>query len=192
MAEDATSAEGLAAPLPARVPARGPLLGALMRVELAIARVESAVAILALAVAIGAVGASVAIRGLNLPIPDVGEWAIVAMSPLTFVGAALCTHLHRHLTADLVEAMPHGGLRRGLEVVSTLLCLLFGYYFISLSYDLFDYALTSGERLIDLGTPVAVPVGFMLAGAVLMTFHAALDLVRVLSGHRPGGIDPWR
>ncbi|WP_051660972.1 TRAP transporter small permease [Bosea sp. 117] len=177
---------------PAETRGTGSLLDALMRVELKLARVENVVVIAAMAVAIASVGASVAIRSFDLPIADTGEWAMVAMSPLTFVGGALCSHLHRHLTADIVEMLPEGLLRRCLDAVAAALCLVFGLFFIALAWDLFDYARTSGERLIDRGTPVAIPAGFVVAGAVLMTFHSALDIWRALAGREPGGYDPWR
>ncbi|MCK0206702.1 TRAP transporter small permease [Starkeya koreensis] len=177
---------------PAAARAAGSVLDALMRVELVLARMENAVVIAAMAVAILAVAMSVAIRFFNLPIPDTGEWAMVAMSPLTFIGGALCSHLHRHLTADIVEMLPPGRLRRSLDAVAAVLCLVFGLFFIALAWDLFDYARSSGERLIDLGTPIAIPAGFVLAGAALMTFHAVLDIWRALEGREPGGYNPWR
>ncbi|CAA0101093.1 Uncharacterised protein [Starkeya nomas] len=169
-----------------------PVLGALMRGELVLARMENMVVITAMVVAIAAVAMSVAIRTFNLPIADTGEWAMVAMSPLTFIGGALCSHLHRHLTADIVEMLPPGLLRRSLDAIAAILCLVFGLFFIVLAWDLFDYAWSSGERLIDRDTPVAIPAGFVLAGAVLMTFHSMLDIWRALEGREPGGYDPWR
>ena len=169
-----------------------PVLGALMRGELVLARMENMVVITAMVVAIAAVAMSVAIRTFNLPIADTGEWAMVAMSPLTFIGGALCSHLHRHLTADIVEMLPPGLLRRSLDAIAAILCLVFGLFFIVLAWDLFDYAWSSGERLIDRDTPVAIPAGFVLAGVVLMTFHSMLDIWRALEGREPGGYDPWR
>lgn len=167
------------------------LLGAFMRVELGLARIENAVVIMAMVVAMAAVSMSVVIRTFNLPIPDTGEWAMVAMSPLTFIGGALCSHLHKHLTADITEMLPPGILRRSLDAIAAVLCLIFGLFFITLAWDLFDYARTSGETLIDLGTPVAVPAGFVFAGAVLMTFHSVLDIWRAFEGLEPGGYNPW-
>lgn len=167
------------------------MLGAFMRVELVLARMENAVVISAMVVAIVAVAMSVVVRTFNLSIPDTGEWAMVAMSPLTFIGGALCSHLHKHLTADIVEMLPPGMLRRSLDAIAAVLCLVFGLFFIALAWDLFDYARSSGERLIDLGTPVAIPAGFVFAGAVLMTFHAVLDIWRAFEGREPGGYNPW-
>jgi TRAP-type C4-dicarboxylate transport system permease small subunit len=145
----------------------------------------------AMAVVILAILFSILIRTFALPFPDTGELAIVAMSPLTFVGGALCTHLHQHLTGDIVEALPEGKLKRGIDAVAAFLTGLFGVFFVILSWDLFAYALSSGETLIDFGTPISLPVGFMLCAAALIVFHSGLDIWRALAGRVPGGIDPW-
>ena len=183
--------DGLPAPAGNPMPARGTVLGVLMRIELVAARFENAVALASLAVAAVAMATSVVIRALNLPIPDPGEWALVAMAPLTFVGGALCSHLHKHLTADIIEALDRGPLLSFLEGIVAVLFVAFGVYFVTLAANLFEYAVSSGEQLIDLGTPIAVPVGFMLIGAVLITFHAVLDLIRAFAGYEPGGFNPW-
>ena len=36
-----------------------------------------------------------------------------------------------------------------------------------------------------------VGIGIVLVGAVLMTFHAVLDLIRAIAGYEPGGFNPW-
>lgn len=163
----------------------------LMRFEVVVARFEGRVALASWFVIVVAILVSLATRAFDLPIPDTGEWALVAMSPLTFMGAALCSHLHKHLTADIVEMLPRGPLLQVLEALVAVLFIVFSVCFMLLAYELLDYALSSRERLIDLGTPLAVPVAFMLLGAVLMGFHAALDLMRACLGREPGGADIW-
>ena len=163
-----------------------------MQIEKAVAHGESFIAVSSWVVAAICVFGSVIIRLFSLPIPDTGEFALVAMSPLTFVGAALCSHLHKHLTADIVEMLPRGRVLQFLEAVSALLFILFGAFLSLLAFNLLEYALESGERLIDFGTPIAVPVLFITIGAVLMVFHAALDFLRACLGREPGGLDPWR
>lgn len=167
------------------------VLDRLMRFETVVAQLESRIAMASWLVAVVSILVSLAIRAFALPIPDTGEWALVAMSPLTFVGAALCSHLHKHLTADIVEMLPRGPLLQVLEALTAILFIVFAVFFSMLAFDLLDYALTSRERLTDLGTPIAVPVTFMTLGAVLMGFHAVLDLLRACLGRGPGGVNPW-
>ena len=167
------------------------VLNPLMRIELVVARWESKIAMASWMVAVLAILVSLAIRAFALPVPDTGEWALVAMSPLTFVGAALCSHLHKHLTADIVEMLPRGPLLQFLEALSAVLFIIFAVFLAALALDLLGYALSSKERLTDLGTPLAVPVAFILLGAVLMGFHAVLDLLRACAGREPGGVNPW-
>lgn len=167
------------------------VLDGLMRFETMVARLEGKLALTSWLVVVVFILVSLAIRAFALPIPDTGEWALVAMSPLTFVGAALCSHLHKHLTADIVEMLPRGTLLQALEGVIAVLFIVFSVFFVMLSYELLDYALTSKERLTDLGTPLAVPVAFMFLGSILLGFHALLDLMRACLGREPGGVDPW-
>jgi TRAP-type C4-dicarboxylate transport system permease small subunit len=175
---------------PLREGSRG-LLDRVMTAERWVAKVEGWVAIAALLAAILCVFTSILIRTFSLAIPDTGEWAIVAMSPLTFIGGALCSHLHKHLTADIVETLKPGRVRQCLDLIAAVLTFAFGIFFVMIGWDLLDYTLYSGERLTDLGTPVYVPAAFMAAGAALVTFHSAINIWRALAGREPGGIDPW-
>ena len=169
----------------------GGLLGRVMGFELVLARCENAVAIAALTVAILSVTISIVIRSFALSVPDTGEWAIVAMAPLTFVGAGLCSHLHKHLTADIVETLPDGWLRRGLDAVASALCFAFGLFFVVIAWDLFEYALSSREKLTDLGAHLLPfpPVSWWRAQR--SSPFTGPWMWRALAGREPGGIDPW-
>lgn len=156
-------------------------------VEHLLGRIEGAVAAVALAAILVGILAGVATRLLALPVANFGELAVVAMSPLTFVGAALCSYLHRHITIDLADMLPSGKVRRIVHMGSALSMSVFSGYLIWLSWDFFRYALSSGERLIDLGTPLWIPTGFMVLGAGLMLLHALCDFLRLAIGVERSG-----
>jgi len=144
--------------------------------------IEKWVCVAALAVMLAGVAVGVAIRYWNLPLPNVGEWAVVAMSPLTFVGAAMCTMAHAHISVDVVRQLRSAALRRLAHALVTLLMLAFAGVYAWLGWSLFADALASGERLLDMGTPVAVPIAFLWAGMLCMMAHCLLDLWRTARG----------
>lgn len=156
--------------------------GWLHAVELQVFRVERWLCCAALVVMLLTVAFSVVVRFFGLRIPNVAEWAIVAMSPLTFVGAALCTYLQEYIAVDVVKLLPHRGVRRFVRGTVALSLLGFAGVYAWIGTTFFRESLHSGETLLDMGTPVAVPVFFVMTGMLLMLFHAALEMFRVLAG----------
>jgi TRAP-type C4-dicarboxylate transport system permease small subunit len=154
----------------------------LERVERTLGLAEAAIVTLAMAAILIGILLGVGTRLLALRAPNLGEIAIVAMSPLTFVGAALCSYLRRHITLDIAEFLPSAALRRAVRFAAAAAMAVFAGYVTYIAWDFFLFVLSSGERLIDLGTPVAVPVGFFVLGAVLMLVHAVFDMLRELLG----------
>ena len=152
-------------------------LSAFDRVEAGLYRGEAIVASLALAVMMITIVISVAARYFGLAIPNMAELALVSMSPLTFVGAAMCTYLGGHIAVDVAQLLPLP-LRRIVRAVATLAQLAFAGLFVFTAWAFFAYSIESGERLLDLGTPVAVPAGFLVLGGALIGLHAAADLAR--------------
>ena len=73
-------------------------------------------------------------------------------------------------------------MARGVSAVSLL---VFAGVYSWLAYVFFQDMLLSGERMLDMGTPVAVPIFFLLAGMMLMLFHGAIELWRVLTDQPP-------
>ena len=152
------------------------------RAEGWLGRVEEQAAGLALLAALAGITGGVLVRFLDLHLPNYGEIAVVAMSPLTLLGAARCTALRRHITIDVVDYVPRAGLRRALRIVAALATVVFAALFGWLAWGFFAYAYSTGERLIDLGSPVWIPTGFIVLGTALMGLHAALDALRLLLG----------
>lgn len=151
-------------------------LGAIERHVIALALLTTMLGILA----------GVAVRFFDLNLPNFGEIAVVAMSPLTFVGAARCTALRRHITIDVIDLMPLPWLRRLAHGGAAAATAGFSAYFTVLAFGLFQYARDTGETLIDLGTPVWIPVLFLVLGMALMCLHATLDVFRALLGYESG------
>ncbi|WP_051609496.1 TRAP transporter small permease [Fodinicurvata fenggangensis] len=171
------------------VPTAGrPLMVIMDRIEGGVAAVEKRVAAVSLVVMIFAILVTIVARLLNLPIPSLGEYALVAMSPMTFLGAAFCSYMHQHITIEVVDLLKNRFLRILLRITATLAMAVFTGIFTWLAWNLLTYALSSGESLIDLGTPLWIPMGFMVLGSALMFIHAAFDIIRLCTGMpRTGG-----
>lgn len=148
-------------------------------------QVERWVCIAAMFVMLVAVTISVAVRYFNLAIPNVAEWAIVAMSPLTFIGAAMCSYTQTHIAVDVVKLIPSHGIRRAARGVVAIGLLAFSGVYAWLGYAFFTDTLRSNERMLDMGTPVAVPVFFLMLGMALMLFHGTVEMRRIITGREP-------
>jgi len=166
-----------------------PPLGKLLdNIEYLLGGFEKRVAALSLVVIMIAIIAGVAVRFFGLPLPSYGEIAIVAMSPLTFIGAALCSYLHQHITIDVVDLIKSKILVKFVRISASLAMASFAGYFTWLSWGFFSYARMSGERLIDMGTPLWIPMICIVIGSGLMLIHAVIDIVRLSFGiKRTGG-----
>jgi TRAP-type C4-dicarboxylate transport system permease small subunit len=139
---------------------------------------EKWICIASLVAMLVAVCVSVAVRFFNLPIPDTGEIAIFAMAPLTFVGAAMCSYTGTHIAVDIIQHVDNHQVRRLGRVVVALAILVFGAVYFHTALEFFRTALTSGERGLELGTPVAIPTFFFPVGMALVLLHSAAELVR--------------
>ena len=152
------------------------------RVEGLLAGVEKRIAAVSSLVIVAAIAMTILVRVAGLPLPSFGEYALVAMSPLTFVGAAFCSYMHRHITIDIVSQFGNGTFQRLARIAASVAMAAFAAIFTWISWKLFLHAFSSGESLIDLGTPVWIPVGFIVLGSVLMFLHATLDVLRLCLG----------
>ena len=143
--------------------------------------VEKWICAISLLVMLFAVAFGVCIRFFDLPIPNVGEWAVVAMSPLTFVGAAMCSRMGQHISVDFIEQARSPQIRRLAQVLVALLMVVFAGIYAWLGWILLQDVIFTGERLLDMGTPLYVPIFFLFLGMVLMIVHSAFELARSVS-----------
>lgn len=146
---------------------------------------ENFICSISLLVMLFTVAFGVCIRFFDLPIANVAEWAIVAMSPLTFVGSAMCSRMQMHISVDFIEQARSVLLKRAAQLVVAALMLAFSTIYAWLGWSLFDDAMLSGERMLDMGTPLYIPVFFFFAGMVSMGIHGLFDLLRTVCFKRP-------
>lgn len=156
------------------------------RVDQALSRMEYCIIIISILGMLLFTSTSVVIRYFNLPFPDTGELALVSMSPLTFVGAALCTYSNSHIRVEIVDLLDSHLMRRIVCLFVNLAELVFGCLFSYISYDFLAYAIVSKEVLADFGTPVYIPAGFMFLGALLIALHATIDILRNITTTNKG------
>ncbi len=158
------------------------LLTVLNTFEGGLAALEKRVAALSICAILIGVGLSIVTRVISLPLPSTNELAVVAMAPLTFIGAAFASYMHQHITIDIIDAIASRPIRRVAAILASLSMCIFAGTYGWLALSLLQYAWTSGERLIDLGIPVWIPVGAIVLGSGLMLLHAALDVLRLVLG----------
>ncbi len=146
---------------------------------------ENAVCSLSLIVMLLTVTLGACVRIFNWPIPNVAEWALVAMSPLTFVGSAMCTRVGAHISVDIIDQISSRLIRRLAQTLVAVLTLAFSIIYAWLGWSLFEDALSTKERWLDMGTPIFIPVFFFFAGMVCMAIHGFCNIFRQFIGGSP-------
>ena len=132
---------------------------------------------------------SVFVRYFDLPVPNVAEWAVVAMAPLTFIGAAMCSYAQAHIAIDVVNLVRNSRIRRAARGLVAIGMLVFSAVYTWLGWVFYRDTLGSGEKMLDMGTPVAVPIFFLALGMTLMLFHAVAEALRVVGDEQPPEVD---
>lgn len=159
----------------------------LFSVERQAFRIEKWIYIVSLVAMLVGICVSVAVRYFNLHLPDTGEIAIFAMAPLTFVGAAMCTYTGTHIAVDVIHQVRNAWVRRVGRLAAALAMIVFGAVYFYTAQEFFRAALSSGERGLELGTPVAVPTFFFPLGMALVVLHAVAELIRAAANEPPVG-----
>lgn len=144
-------------------------------------RAEKWICIVSLVAMLVGIALSVVVRYFNLHLPDTGEIATFAMAPLTFVGAAMCTYTGTHIAVDIIQQVKNQWVRRIGRMITALAMMAFGAVYFWTALEFFQTALSSGERGLDLGTPVAIPTVFFPIGMALVVLHSVAELVRAIT-----------
>ncbi|HRP78845.1 MAG TPA: TRAP transporter small permease [Aquamicrobium sp.] len=150
----------------------------LRRVEAAIVTGEKAVCALAMAVMMFSTGLTVLARNAAIQMPNYGELGLAALVPLTLIGGALCTAVGSHIAIDIVQNLSSRIVTGISEVAIAVATVVFAYIYASSGIYLLIEFRETGDKLLDLGTPLWILALFFPIGMVLMAFHA---LMRVLA-----------
>jgi TRAP-type C4-dicarboxylate transport system permease small subunit len=149
------------------------------KIEGGIFKVESIIITVSLIAMFIAVVVQVITRTLGMSSVGMTEIGMLAMSILTFIGTAAITYSKDHITIELEQIIHSAKVIHWMKILTDVIMIIFGVVFISVAYSFFAFTLTSGDKTIELGIPVAIPIGAMVLGIVLMIFHALCDLIRL-------------
>lgn len=154
----------------------------LRRIEAGLIAGEKLFCALSLAVMLFSTALTVLARNAAFQMPNYGEIGLAAMVPFTLIGGALCTALGSHITIDLLQAAPSRLIRRGCEILVATATAVFAWFYFNSGVTLIEEFRRSGDKLLDLGTPLWVLTLAFPAGVVLMTVHAAMRVLGLFVG----------
>lgn len=154
-----------------------PWFRGLRRAEAAIVAGEKAICALAMAVMMFSTGLTVLARNAAIQMPNYGELGLAALVPLTLIGGALCTAVGSHIAIDIIQNLSSRIVTRISEVAIAVATIVFAWIYTSSGIHLLVEFHETGDKLLDLGTPLWILALCFPIGMVLMAFHA---LMRVL------------
>lgn len=158
------------------------------KIERAVFKVEAAIITVSLLVMLIAVLIQVLVRMLGINSVGTTEIGMLGMSILTFIGTSAIAFTKDHITIELEQVIKSPRMQYWMNVCSTLIMIVFGFVFISVAYTFFNFTLMSGEKTIQLGIPVAIPIGSMVIGSLLLIYHSICDFVRLFSKNKQGSL----
>lgn len=156
-------------------------------VERQIVTAEKAVCALAMLVMALATVASVVVRNLGLALPNYSEIGLAALAPLTLIGGALCTYLGSHISVEIVHALGAPLLRRAAAVVTALGTLAFAAIYFRSGWIIMQEFRMTGDKLLDLGTPLWPLAALFPLGMLLMAFHVVMQMIAMVVDRTEGG-----
>lgn len=151
----------------------------LFNIEDKIFKFESIIIIVSLMAMFLAVVVQVIARALGLSSIGMSEIGMLGMSVLTFIGTAAITYTKDYITIELEQIIKSKKVVHWMKIITNIIMIIFGVLFVTVAYPLFLFTITSGDKTLELGIPVAVSIGAMLLGVLLLIFHSLCDLLRL-------------
>lgn len=147
-------------------------------------RIEGAFCALMLVIMLFTTAAMVVARNAAIAIPNIGEIGLAAIVPLTLIGGALCTATASHVAIDIIKMARWAWVVRGAELLVTAATLIFAWIYIGSGLYLVAEFRATGDKLLDLGTPLWLLALCFPIGMVLMSFHAVMRVGDAFLGRR--------
>ncbi len=126
--------------------------------------------------------ASVVVRSLGLHLPNYSEIGLAALAPLTLIGGGLCTYLGSHIAVEIIQVTPSRLVRRAAQVASAIAVLTFAAIYFRSGMILVEEFLLTGDKLLDLNTPLWILALMFPVGMALMAFHTVMNLLGMAVG----------
>jgi len=161
-------------------------LAVLQRIDRRLYRVEQYVCGLSLFIMLMATAASVLVRNFQLNVPNVGEIGLAALVPLTLIGGAMCTYLGAHIAVELMQVVSSRVVRGLSEVATALATVAFACVYAYSGWILVGEFRATGDKLLDLGTPLWLLALCFPIGMGLMLWHSLARIsaaAATVSGH---------
>ncbi|WP_323000299.1 TRAP transporter small permease [Castellaniella sp.] len=162
---------------------KGPAwLQQIRKVEHSLYGLEKSVCVVSLIVMVASTGYSVLIRNLHIAVPNYGELGLAALIPLTLVGGAMCTYMGSHIAVEIVQTAKSRLLRHLAEVAAAVCSLVFAVLYFYSGVVLVEEFRDTGDKLLDLGTPLWWLALCFPIGMGLMGFHCVTRILCVFFG----------
>lgn len=149
------------------------------KIEREVFRIESIIITISLMVMFIAVVVQVAARMMGISSLGTTEIGMLTMSLITFIGTSAVTYSKDHITIELEQLIQSSRMVHWMKVITNLLMIVFGVLFMGVAYSFFIFILHAGDKTIELGIPVAIPISSMVLGLFLLIYHCICDLLRL-------------
>lgn len=107
---------------------------------------------------------------------ELGRYLMVL---LTFIGAGLGIEKDTHIKVRILGTfVQSGNVSKLIGIVVNLCGIVFCFIFTYLCYQLFKDVTQFGHRSPAMNIPMFFPIGGMLIGSILMTFHFTINFLK--------------
>ena len=120
------------------------------------------------------------VRFFDLNVVGTSDISLLNMSFLTFIGLGITVFTKDYIAIEVYDLISNPRIKAIVQLVSSVAMLIFGAVIIFVFYPFFSYLLESGEKTLELGIPLALPIGSALLGAGFVVLHSIGNIIRTL------------